>query len=111
MDHKIEVFAGFISALVLLSCAPQAHANVKEIKAYKEAFPGTTTVKCLTCHTIAMPKKGVASLNSYGQAVIAANPKPTSETFKQLGKAEDFRLSVHSDSSISICLHVVTIVE
>jgi hypothetical protein len=90
MNHKVKVFTGFISTLVFLSCATQAYANMKEIKAYKEAFPGAT-VKCVACHSIAMPKKDAAELNSYGQAVIVANPKPTSETFKQLGKAEDFK--------------------
>jgi cobalamin synthase len=91
MDHhRVGVFAGFISALVFLSCATQAYANMKEIKAYKEAFPGAT-VKCAACHSVAMPKKEAAGLNSYGQAVIAANPKPTAETFKQLGEAENFK--------------------
>jgi hypothetical protein len=90
MDHKVGVFTGLISALVFLSCATQAHANIKEIKAYKEAFPGTT-VKCVICHSVPIPKKEALGLNAYGQAAVAANPKPTSETFKQLGKAEDFK--------------------
>ncbi len=90
MDHKVRVFAGFISTLVFLSCATQAYANIKEIKVYKEAFPGAQ-IKCALCHSVAMPKKDAAGLNSYGQAVIATNPQPTAETFKQLGKAEDFK--------------------
>jgi hypothetical protein len=89
MDHKVGVFTGLISTLVFLSCITQAYASTKEIKAYKEAFPGAQ-VKCVLCHSVAMPKKEAAGLNSYGQAVIAANPQPTAETFKQLGKAEDF---------------------
>jgi hypothetical protein len=90
MDHKVRVFAGFVSALVFLSCTTQSYANIKEIKAYKEAFPGAA-VKCVICHSLAMPKKDNAGLNDYGHAVIAANPKPTAETFKQLGKAENFK--------------------
>jgi hypothetical protein len=90
MDHKVRVSAGFISALIFLSCATQVYANLKEIKAYKEAFPGATT-KCVTCHSVAMPKKDAAGLNDYGQAAIAANPQPAAETFKKLGKAEDFK--------------------
>jgi hypothetical protein len=89
MDHKVRVFTGFISTLVFLACATQAFASMKEIKTYKEAFPDAQ-VKCALCHSVAMPKKDAAALNSYGQAVIAANPQPTSETFKKLGKAENF---------------------
>lgn len=90
MDHKVRAFAGLISALVFLSCTTQVYANMKEMKAYKEAFPGATA-KCVTCHSVAMPKKDAADLNSYGQAAKAASPTLTSETFKQLGKAEDFK--------------------
>ena len=90
MNRKVEVFLGFIFALVFLSCAVQVQASMKEIKAYKEAFPDAK-VKCATCHSVAMPKKGAAALNSYGQAVTASTPNSTAETFKKLGKAEDFK--------------------
>lgn len=89
-DCKSEVFAGFIFTLVMLSCVAQAQAGGEEIKAYKKAFPDAK-VKCATCHSATMPKTGAAGLNDYGQAVIAANPKPSVETFKQLGQAEDFK--------------------
>jgi len=38
-----------------------------------------------------MPKKGAAELNAYGKAVAAAGATPKAETFKSLGKAEDFK--------------------
>jgi mono/diheme cytochrome c family protein len=63
---------------------------MKEIKAYKEAFPAAR-VKCATCHMDGMPKTGAASFNDYGKAVIAANPHPTVATFKKLGRAENFK--------------------
>ncbi|MFA5089390.1 MAG: hypothetical protein WC552_10200 [Candidatus Omnitrophota bacterium] len=86
---RSEVFAGLVFSLFFLSCAVQAQANLKEMKAYKEAFPDAKA-KCATCHIQAMPKKENAELNDYGKAAIAANPSPTAETFKQLGKIEDF---------------------
>lgn len=89
-NSKLAVFSGFVFSLVFLPFAVQAFANIKEMKAYKEAFPDAK-IKCAVCHSVAMPKKGDAPLNDYGQAVIAANPQPTAETFTQLGKAEDFR--------------------
>ena len=83
-----EMFFGLIFSLVFLSCATQGYAGLKEMKAYKEAFPGTQ-VKCSACHSAAMPKKGAAGLNAYGQAALAAGP--TAETFKKLGTAENFK--------------------
>lgn len=82
------MFAGFIFVLVFLSCAAQAFASLKEMKEYKEAFPGNQ-VKCAACHSIAMPKKGAAGLNAYGQAAMAASPN--AETFKKLGTAENLK--------------------
>ena len=89
-SHKSKTIATLIFTLAFLSCAVQAQASLKEIKAYREAFPGAKP-KCASCHIQAMPKKDAAGLNAYGQAALAANPKPTAETFKQLGKAEDFK--------------------
>jgi len=83
-----EALAGLVFSLIFLSCAAQGYANLKEIKAYKEAFPGAQ-VKCVTCHSVAMPKKGAAELNDYGKAAMAASPG--ADTFKKLGKAENFK--------------------
>jgi len=81
---------GFASVACLFS--PQASANMKEMKMYKEAFPDAQ-VKCATCHIAPMPKKEAAELNAYGQAAKAAM-SPTVETYKKLGKAEDFKETV-----------------
>lgn len=89
-DFKSEVYAGFIFTLVFLSCMVRAQAGSEEIKAYKAAFPDAQ-LKCAVCHSVAMPRTGAAGLNDYGQAVLAANLNPTVETFRQLGKAEDFK--------------------
>ncbi|MEI7750553.1 MAG: hypothetical protein WCJ71_00555 [Candidatus Omnitrophota bacterium] len=89
-DRKTTVLVGILFALVFLSWASQGYADMKEIKAYKGAFP-EAKVKCATCHSVALPKTGSAGLNEYGQAAVAANPHPTAETFKQVGKAEDFK--------------------
>ena len=88
IDSSVAVFSGFIFTLLFLSCGVQAQASMKELKAYKEAFPDAKA-KCANCHVAAMPKKGAATLNAYGQAAMAANPN--AETFKKLGKAEDFK--------------------
>ena len=89
-DCQSEMLAGLTFAIVFLSCAAQAQAGGEEIKAYKKAFPDAR-VKCATCHSVAMPKKGTAELNDYGQAAVVVNPQPTAETFKRLGMAEDFK--------------------
>lgn len=87
-DRKATLFSGIVFSLAFLSCAVQAQASMKEIKAYKEAFPDAK-VKCATCHSAALPKTGAAELNEYGKASMATGPN--AETFKKLGKAEDFK--------------------
>jgi hypothetical protein len=77
-----------------------AQANMKEIKIYKEAYPDAK-VKCIDCHVDALPKKddGKHELNAYGKAVIAEAQKagakpdvsPTVDTYKKVGKIEDFK--------------------
>ena len=86
-DRKLITSAGFVFILVFLFGTLQAFASVKEVKAYREAFPDAK-VKCTTCHSVAIPKKGAAELNDYGKAAMAAGP---TETFKKMGKAEDFK--------------------
>ncbi len=88
IKKTLTVTFGFIAAIFLLS--PLASANLKELKAYKEAFPGAP-VKCAACHVAKMPKQGATELNEYGKAAKAASATPTAETFKTLGKAEAFK--------------------
>lgn len=84
----VTMSVAFIAGISLLS--PMASANLKELKAYKQAFP-EAKVKCASCHVATMPKKDAAELNAYGKAAMAASATPTAETFKSVGKAEDFK--------------------
>lgn len=93
-------------AMVSMIFAGAAQADMKEMKKYKEAIPGAT-VKCIDCHTDAMPKKddGKHELNEYGKAVMteakveaeaakaaeAAEVEPTVETYKKVGAIADFK--------------------
>lgn len=84
----VAVVLGFAGVIGLFSSS--ASANLKEMKAYKEAFPDAK-LKCVTCHAVERPsKEGAHGLNAYGQAVLGADANPTAETFKKVGKAEDF---------------------
>ena len=72
----------------------KGQADVNQIKAYKEAFPDAKP-KCINCHVDAIPKKdeGKHNWNAYGLKVkeISAKAKPTAETYKKVGKVEDFK--------------------
>ena len=82
----LSIVLGFVFSMAT------AQANMKEMKAYKEAFPDAK-LKCQSCHVDAMPKKddGKHDKNDYGKALIAENPKPTVDTYKKVGKVEDFK--------------------
>ncbi|MFA5059315.1 MAG: hypothetical protein WC676_01630 [Candidatus Omnitrophota bacterium] len=79
-----------LTAVIILGWAVAAQADMKEIKVYKEAFPGESP-KCIACHTDKMPKKddGMHELSEYGQKVIKENPQPTAETYQKVGKAPE----------------------
>ncbi len=88
---KFFLLAGFILWTV------PAHADMAQIKAYKETYPDAKP-KCIDCHVDKMPKKedGAHDPNDYGKAVIKAAQdakldKPTADTYKQAGKIEDFK--------------------
>ncbi len=82
------VLAGFI-----LWAVP-VHASLPQIKEYKAAFADTQP-KCIDCHVDKMPKKedGAHELNDYGKAVVkaAGSEKPTADSYKKVGKIEDFK--------------------
>ena len=68
-----------------------AHADLKQIKVYKETYPDAKP-KCINCHVDKMPKKddGQHEPNDYGKAAIKAAKaagveKPTAETYKTIG--------------------------
>ena len=73
-----------------------AQANMTQLKAYKDAYPDAKP-KCIDCHVDKMPKKddGAHELNDYGKAVVKAAQaakldKATADTYKAVGKIEDF---------------------
>ena len=73
-----------------------AHADMTQIKAYKEVYPDAKP-KCIDCHVDKMPKKddGAHENNDYGKAVVKAATdakldKPTADTYKAVGTIEDF---------------------
>ena len=82
------VIRGFILLfiLILVSGSPVL-ANVKMIKAYKEAYPDEKP-KCQHCHVDEKPKKedGKHDMNEYGKKVLEIAKEPTAETFKKAGK-------------------------
>ena len=83
----------WVLASFLLTAVP-AQASLKEIKAYKEAFPEAKP-KCINCHEAEKPKKdeGLHEWNDYGKAAIKLEAHPTADTFKKLGSFEDFEKS------------------
>ena|SRR3989338_7451845 len=87
--------AAFVIGVCFVLGTSAAHANLKQIKVYKEAFPDAK-VKCSDCHVDEKPKKdkGLHEWNDYGKAVLnavaAPGEKPTAETFKKVGSIEDF---------------------
>ncbi|MBF0618823.1 MAG: hypothetical protein HQL19_01515 [Candidatus Omnitrophica bacterium] len=73
--------------------ASVAHASMKEMKMYKEAFPGVK-VKCVDCHVAQSPKKddGQHEVNEYSKAVAVAagDVGVSAEAYKKVGTVEDF---------------------
>ena len=95
MTGKNVKIAGVLMAAVCgLVFSGKAQANLNMIKEYKIAYPDTK-LKCIDCHTAALPKKddGQHDWNDYGLAVkkAAGDQKPTADTFKAVGKIEDFK--------------------
>ena len=81
----LGILAGFI-----LWAIP-AHADMAQIKAYKETYPDAKP-KCINCHTDEHPKKddGAHENNAYGASVVKAAKaagldKPTADTYKTVG--------------------------
>ncbi len=81
-----------LTLVVFFALVICARADMKQIKAYKEAFPGEAP-KCVACHVDSLPKKddGKHELNEYGQKVTKENPEPTAETYQKVGKAEEVK--------------------
>lgn len=94
--HSYSTVAAVVCAIVMLMfSAIPAKADLKEMKKYKEAFPGAT-LKCINCHLDEKPKKedGQHESNDYGKAVVkeaGGTGKTTVETYTKVGKIEDFK--------------------
>ncbi len=91
---KRIVLSLFVLAVMVIGNS--ARADLKQIKAYKEAFPESKP-KCIDCHTTEKPKKddGEHDPNDYGKAIVAAsteagNEEPTAETYQKVGQIENF---------------------
>ena len=89
LNFKSTLFAAVLSSILLLS-ASAAWANIKQIKAYKEAYPDEKP-KCACCHVDKKPSKedGKHDLNEYGKKVLAISKEPTADHYKTAGKAPE----------------------
>ena len=87
MRKKLCYSAILLFVFVSFPLLPNAWANVKQIKAYKEAFPEEKP-KCIHCHVSEKPKKeaGEHELNDYGKKVKQLREEPDTETYKAAGK-------------------------
>ena len=87
---KIGSVLGIAFCFVLLGSS-LAKANVAQIKLYKAAFPDTKP-QCIFCHVDKLPKKdeGKHEHNAYGKKILETDAKPTADTYKKIGTAEDF---------------------
>ena len=82
---SLTLFPVIVFLAILLSVP--AWANIKQIKAYKEAYPDEKP-KCAYCHAVEKPKKedGQHDLNDYGKKVVAIKAEPDADTYKAAGK-------------------------
>jgi len=87
----------FLILAAIMLGAGLAQADMAQRKAYIATFPDATP-KCIDCHADKMPKKddGAHDPNAYGKAVIDAARAakldvPTADTYKAVGKIEDFK--------------------
>ena len=92
--RKIVCLGALMGFMAWGTCA---QANLKVIKAYKEAYPDAKP-KCIMCHVAALPKKadGEHEHNAYGKALVQAakdakEELPSSDTIKKVGPVEDFQ--------------------
>lgn len=81
----------FLIILIFLVSGLPVEADVKQFKAYKEAFPDSKP-KCIMCHVKEKPTKdeGKHDLNTYGLKAQEMSPPPTAETYRALGAYENF---------------------
>lgn len=91
---KLFVLKAMILTAVMAFASGSAMANMAQLKAYKEAFPGSKP-KCASCHVDAAPKKedGKHDWNEYGlkvkKLIETAKQTADAETYKAAGKNEE----------------------
>lgn len=87
MTKKLYLAVFPLIALFVFFAASPCWASIKQVKAYKEAFPDEKP-KCNGCHVSEKPKKedGEHELNAYGLKVAALKAEPDAETYKTAGK-------------------------
>lgn len=94
VNKKSQLIMMLAAGIIFLVGVLPAKADLKQIKAYKEAFADAKP-KCIECHLDEKPKKedGQHEANDYGKAVVkaAGAEKPTADTYKTVGKIEDFK--------------------
>ncbi len=75
-----------VGLFLVAGLSSPVHANVKQIKAYKEAYADTKP-KCIHCHTLEKPKKedGEHDLNEYGKKVKAIKEVPDTAAYTLAG--------------------------
>ena len=90
MLKRTGVCLSIVLAAGMLWAGP-SQANLKDIKAYKEAYPGSK-VKCTDCHMIVRgdDASNPMDLNKYGAAAMEYSHVPTAERYKKIGRLEDF---------------------
>ena len=91
-SSKAMIISSITLGCILITAS--AYAGIRQIKAYKEAFPDAKP-KCIDCHVDQFPKKddGQHDLNDYGKVVVkaAGGEVPVADTYKTVGKIEDFK--------------------
>ncbi len=92
--QQSNIIMAVAAGLFFLAGIVPAQADIKEIKKYKEAFPESKP-KCVECHLQEKPKKddGQHEMNDYGKAVLEKAKETTADTYKELGKIEDFKVN------------------
>jgi len=94
-----KINPSFLFDLLLNSPFPSlAHAGLKQIKAYKEAYPEEKP-KCAACHVDERPKKadGEYELNDYGKKVqsIKAGPMRCLQADGQSPGGQVLKITTH----------------
>lgn len=84
----------FITSIsIVLMCSVALYANPDQMKLYKKAYPDVSKPQCIFCHVDKVPKKAddEHDLNPYGLKAQEMSPPPTQETYKAIGRHDEFK--------------------